>query len=281
MQFLQGNYKMNKLIIAAVLLVSFATTAGETHNYYPEKLSALMTNANGEALKSYLFEVLSSAHQRSKNGKDTLGCSAGGNAKCYNQLSLGYKGARKVLFGKLHLEKDGEGYFIKDVYCRKDFRRRHTRMGPGQIPNSNVVNCEHTWPQSKFSSRFSKGLQKSDLHHLFPTDSHANSMRGNHPFGNLDSANTVGQDCSASYSTRSKFEPPTEHKGNVARALFYFSTRYQIKIDRYQEQTLREWHIQDPVDAEEMERNQKIYEIQKNRNPYIDMPELVDMISNF
>ena len=41
------------------------------------------------------------------------------------------------------------------------------------------MNTEHTWPQSKGAT----GAAKSDLHHLFPTDSKANSIRGNHPFG--------------------------------------------------------------------------------------------------
>ncbi|EQC51356.1 endonuclease I family protein [Bacteriovorax sp. DB6_IX] len=269
---------MNKLLLTALLLVSFTTAAGELHHYYPSKVKTLMTNANGEALKSYLFAVLNSTHQMNKSGQDTLGCENSGG-KCYNQKSLGYKGARKVLFGNLHLEKDADGYYIKDVYCRKEFRRRHTRMGPGQIPNSNVVNCEHTWPQSKFSSRFNKGMQKSDLHHLFPTDSHANSIRGNHNFG--DGGSTVDSDCTASYSSGSKFEVPDEHKGNVARAMFYFSTRYQKQLDRNHEETLRRWHLQDPVDAAERERNDMIFNVQQNRNPFIDMPELVDMITDF
>lgn len=238
-----------------------------------------MTGANGDALKSYLFEVLNSTHQVNKKGNDTLGCDSAKSGKCYNQKSLGYKGARKVLFGKLHLEKDSDGYFIKDVYCRKEFRRRHTRMGPGQIPNSNILNCEHTWPQSKFNRKFSKGLQKADLHHLFPTDSQANSIRGNHNFG--DGGSTVDSDCTASYTSGSRFEVPSEHKGNVARAMFYFATRYQMKLDRNHEATLREWHILDPVDAKEMERNDMVFIVQENRNPFVDMPELVDMISDF
>ena len=59
------------------------------------------------------------------------------------------------------------------------------------------------------------------------------------------------------------------------------TVRDQIKIDSRQEKTLKRWHILDPVDAEEMERNEQIFNIQHNRNPFIDYPQLADKISNF
>ena len=36
-----------------------------------------------------------------------------------------------------------------------------------------------------------------------------------------------------------------------------------------------QWHLDDPVDATEKERNDRIEERQGNRNPYIDHPDLV------
>ena len=275
-------YKTLLSIFTLALLTTTTNTNAFYNSYYPVELKSVMERANSEEIKGYLFEILSSYHQESSGQHDELGCSRSKKGSCYRQISLGYKGARTVLFGKIHLEKDSEGYYIKDVYCNKEIRRKHTRMGPGQIPNSNVINCEHTWPQSKFSTQFDKGLQKSDLHHLYPTDSNANSVRGNYPFGNLNNGDYVRSDCTASRTEGpGRFEPPAEHKGNVARALFYFSVRYNMKIDSQQEQTLRDWHIQDPVDAQERERNEIVFQVQKNRNPFIDMPELVDMVSNF
>ena len=41
---------------------------------------------------------------------------------------------------------------------------------------------------------------------------------------------------------------------------------------------LLQWHKQDPVDEYEKQRNEKIYEIQGNRNPFIDHPEWVEKI---
>ncbi|CBW25588.1 putative endonuclease I [Halobacteriovorax marinus SJ] len=268
--------------ILALFLLTISLSSQAASNYYPSDLNAKLTKGTlkGEQLKEALFNVLSQVHTKRKGKADILGCT-GKEGTCYSQKVLGYRGARKVLFGKLHLEEGANGYYLKDVYCRKVITSSQTNIGPNRIPNSNIVNCEHTWPQSKFSRNFEKEMQKSDLHHLYPTDSKANSIRGNFEFGNVDSWGEI-RDCEASHSEApGHFEPPTEHKGNVARALFYFSVRYRMPISAEQEQTIKEWHIQDPVDAEERERNDGIYAVQGNRNPFIDYPELVDHISNF
>lgn len=277
-----------KLFLAISLFLVLVQEATAVSHYYPttykQKLES--SEVRGDELKALLFDVLIKKHVRTKKNDDTLVNNCGeATGKCYGQISLGYRGARKVLFGKLHLEEDADGYYIKDVYCRKKITTSQTSIGPNIIPNHSLINCEHTWPQSKFSGRFGKGIQKSDLHHLFPTDSQANSVRGNNEFADV-SGDPLQNECASSYSGvpkggRQNFEPPTEHKGNVARALFYFSVRYQISISPQQEAYLREWHIKDPVDAEEMQRNQTIFEIQKNRNPFIDFPKLVDRVSNF
>ncbi|WP_127718140.1 endonuclease I family protein [Halobacteriovorax sp. HLS] len=264
-----------------VLLVSINTFASS--NYYPQKYVTGLEEGTlrGAELKESLFKILTSSHQKSNNGRDKLGCSSSSNGRCYQYKVLGYKGARKVLFGKLHLEESSNGYYVKDVYCRKEITNRDTKIGPNLIPNSNIMNCEHTWPQSKFTNKFDNETQKSDLHHLYPTDSRANSIRGNYDFSNVGSGELNNCEASRSEGHGGKFEPPTEHKGNVARALFYFSVRYQIEINAQQEKVLRQWHNQDPVDAEEMERNEGIYTVQQNRNPFIDFPHLVDSIQNF
>jgi len=274
--------KLNFLTLALLVIFSSSATA---NRYYPQHYQNDFANGDTteQALKDTLFKILTSQHQTNGRNADSLGCSSNRNGHCYQQISLGYKGARKVLFGKLHLEEDSRGYFVKDVYCRKEFTKSQTNVGPNIIPNNNILNCEHTWPQSRFSRKFSKGSQKSDLHHLFPTDSKANGIRGNSPFTDVRGGQPV-KGCSASRTegkNGGRYEPPAEHKGNVARALFYFSVRYQIQIDSKQEATLKSWHIQDPVDAAEMERNNQIFHVQHNRNPFIDYPELVDRISNF
>jgi endonuclease I len=147
------------------------------------------------------------------------------------------------------------------------------------------LNIEHTWPQSKFTKKKSK-VQKSDLHHLFPTDTQTNNDRANHTFYNLENSSPMSE-CPTSkvgYNRplrQMSFEPPTEHKGNVARALFYFSIRYKGHINDVEESVLRLWNILDPVDAEELRRNDMIELKQGNRNLFIDDPGLADTILNF
>ena len=239
-----------------------------------------------ESLKEELFTILTSDHQKNNGAPDTLGCNS--NANCYRHTVLGYDGARKVLFGRIHIKKNDKGYYIEDVYCKKIFTSGNANVGPNAIPSNNKINCEHTWPQSKFSRSFDKETQKSDIHHLYPTDSHANSVRGNFNFAEISHENGSLENCSASRSGSSTtsggddyFEPPMEHKGNVARALFYFSVRYKMPINADEEEVLRRWHALDPVDADEIQRNEIVFETQRNRNPFIDMPELANYIKNF
>jgi len=200
--------------------------------------------------------------------------------------SLGYDGARKQLFGKLFLEKVANHWAVKDVYCERTFTDQELKIGPGLIPDGNVINTEHTWPQSRFTDRFPKDVQKSDLHHLFPTDNEMNSHRGNLRFGEVSDEienlkcpiAELGHD---ETSDEIVFEVPARHKGNAARAIFYFATRYQMQLSDAEEAHLRQWHQQDPADREETLRNEEIHKIQGNRNPYVDFPNLLQSVDQF
>lgn len=160
------------------------------------------------------------------------------------------------------------------------------KPGPNRILDNRVINAEHTWPQSRFAGGFSKEMQKADLHHLFPADSEMNSTRSSFPFGEVvkDSQELKCREArigSVSESQGIFFEPPDSHKGNVARALFYFSVRYKVTIDPIQEKYLRLWNYEDLPDEEEISRNEEIFRLQGNRNPFIDHPELADLILDF
>lgn len=191
-----------------------------------------------------------------------------------------YRTAREELY-KISKEKGRDGYYIQDVYCNKKIS-----FNTGKIPNPQVMNCEHTWPQSKFSKKFPNSMQKNDLHHLFPVDSKSNSVRSNHMFAEV-LGSIATEDCYASKkgyaigTHQTAFEPPEEHKGNVARAMFYFSKKYDMRIGPAQEEFLREWHKEDPVDFSEKLRNDQIEKFQGNRNQFIDDEGLVDLVEDF
>lgn len=136
-------------------------------------------------------------------------------------------------------------------------------------------NREHVWPQSLMGVSVSNSTisMGSDLHNLKPADPDENGFRGNKYFDEV--------------ATSSTYTPRDEVKGDIARVLFYMTTRYSnlelvntnpntyemAKLD-----VLLAWHKQDPVDDFERNRNEVIYTYQHNRNPFIDHPEYVAQI---
>lgn len=140
-------------------------------------------------------------------------------------------------------------------------------------------NKEHVMPRSIGNSGSS-----NDMHNIRPTVSSINSTRSNHPFGEVthSTSNIVGSSYYASGSTYSyyssgKFEPRDEVKGDVARVIFYDELRHGITISAVGTIDLfLKWNEQDPVDEYEMSMNEAIYDVQENRNPFIDNSQWVN-----
>ena len=145
---------------------------------------------------------------------------------------------------------------------------------------------------------------KSDVHHVIPTDGYVNNRRSSFPFGTVNSAtwtslngSQVGSSSVTGYSG-TVFEPIDEFKGDIARGLLYFATRYESTVDGYtsfdmfngtEDQVFQTWAIDmlldwhynvDPVDQSEIDRNNAAYDYQGNANPFVDHPEYADMIWN-
>jgi len=165
----------------------------------------------------------------------------------------------------------------------------------------NQINCEHTIPQSWFDEAV---RMRSDIHHLFPTYITWNSDRGSDPFAEIPDAQTqkwmrgtqsqttipTANIDEYSEDTNSQFEPREDHKGNLARAAFYFYTMHQKQtFDPGKDtitaladlNTLYQWHLADPVDARERERNRRVAKSQGNFNPFIAYPDLVGRAFGF
>lgn len=274
---------LKQLTILLLGLMVGSTGFSATPKYYPE-----FHSKTSEDLKKELYTILSQFHKPQGDKPDEIlaNCS---EPSCFKHTEVSYKKARAYLFGFLHLEGSSfSSYRLDTYYCEasltnNDFPKEEA-LGPMMIPKHTVVNAEHAWPQSKFTGKFSKATQKSDLHILFPVDSKVNSIRQNLPYGEV--VEPTKDVCPEALSGKDDagthvFEPSLEDKGDMARATFYFSIRYQAKIDTKQEAILRKWAKQDPVDAREVIRNEKIFSIQMDRNPFIDFPELEDLITDF
>jgi len=157
-------------------------------------------------------------------------------------------------------------------------------------------NREHSVPNSWFGG--SVAPMYTDLFHLYPTDGYVNSKRSNLPFGKVTSASwtstngsKVGTSNISGYSGQ-VFEPIDSFKGDFARTYFYMAVCYMDKnlgvetqsnfsggdLKPWAKQLLLQWAALDPVSQKEIDRNNAIYELQHNRNPFIDHPELAAKI---
>jgi endonuclease I len=134
---------------------------------------------------------------------------------------------------------------------------------------------------------------RGDIHFVTPTDGKVNGMRSNYPFGIITSptytssnGSKLGPNSTTGYSG-TVFEPIDEFKGDIARMVLYFITRYESKLSGFSTgnmlggsafpglqswelQVLLAWNNADPVSQREIDRNNAAYTYQGNRNPYID-----------
>lgn len=202
-------------------------------------------------------------------------------------VALSYNGARNQLFDKVE-DWDNDD----KVDCLYTGRWGNPVNSTATAKNVDM-NTEHTWPQSLGAT----GIAQADLHHLFASDMDVNGRRGNYPFGEvkstvwtaLNSDETAGSQLGTNDEGETVFEPHDHTKGDIARAIFYFYTRYSTRRPakwstvnfKLEETVLRKWHQMDPPDAEERAKNDLIYALQGNRNPYIDHPEYVAAIPAF
>jgi endonuclease I len=157
-------------------------------------------------------------------------------------------------------------------------------------------NREHTWAKSHGGFGDSPPMG-TDAHHMRPCDVSVNTRRGNLDFDNGGTHYIDGDGPTYCYVTNVSWEPRDEDKGDVARIMLYMAVRYEgtngeldLELVDYVNSspsgqplhgklsTLLSWHHQDPVDEWEIRRNNRVYEYQENRNPFIDRPDFVARI---
>ena len=235
----------------------------------------------GAALKTKLSAIITAGHK--DNGYDGL----------YN----GYPTTDSDHF----YENDGT---VLDMYSENPtgtdpYTYRHGIKKCGNYSvEGDCYNREHIVPQSFFNQQ---SPMRGDIHFVRPTDGKVNGMRSNYPFGAVNSPSftskngtKVGPSSSPGYGG-TVAEPIDEFKGDIARMVFYFVTRYESRLSSFstgnmlggspypglqawEKDVLLAWSIQDPVSPTEIERNNASYVFQKNRNPFIDHPEWVQLI---
>lgn len=164
-------------------------------------------------------------------------------------------------------------------------------------------NREHIWSKSRgdFSNASDLGAY-TDTHHLVAAERTMNSIKNNRMYEDChdgDDSNIEDRGYGNYTCNEWSFEPRDEVKGDVARMIFYMAVRYEgedgdlvdleVINDALEDRSsklpfygdlddLLRWHLEDPVSEWEIQRNQTIYQYQGNRNPFIDLPELVERI---
>ena len=197
--------------------------------------------------------------------------------------TLGYNIARDTLFRNI-LAVNNELSCLYTDYT--------IPLNPDADPSDNAfaqgINTEHIFPQSKGAEN---EPLRSNMYNLYPVRENVNSDRANDPYGevadnvtqwwyHLDikqkNKPTVDID---KYSEKGNgvFEPQENRKGDIARSIMYFYSVYKPEADAadpnyFQSMTsaICAWHIADPVDSDEWNRNQLIATYQNDKsNPFI------------
>lgn len=249
---------LSTLLMAAVQM--FAQGPNNSGTYYQQA-----DGSKGQALKTALYGIIK------EHGE------------------LGY-GELWEAFKSTDAHEDGKVWDMYSGITNYNF----VTSGSNYKKEGDCYNREHSMPKSWFND---ETPMYTDLVHLVPTDGYVNGKRGNNPFGETNSPtytseggfSKLGPSSIAGYSG-TVFEPNDEYKGDFARIYFYMVTCYEDKVSTWESDMLDHnsypaftdwalgmllhWAEEDPVSKKEIDRNNAVYSIQGNRNPYVDYPGL-------
>lgn len=273
--------------------------SAEVPSYYNSIQSAIVNGTSCSSLKTQLYNLINGHTEleyTSSTEYDVLDffCNYETQAS-----ELGYPDP--VLWDMYSDNPNGVDAYEYD--CEDDLRTS------GNSPNTENqgYNREHCFPVSWWGGSQTQA-QFTDLHHLFPSDAYVNARKSNYPLGEVGSPTWMSSNGSkvgwntifSSGCPNTVWEPIDEYKGDFARAYLYMAVRYQNVIDGWENQNsvgnsalsgssywvyepcmldlLLNWHADDPVSAKEVARNEDVFRVQGNRNPFIDHPEYADYI---
>jgi endonuclease I len=252
------------------------------------------------SIVKFLFAVIPAGYYNNATGSGyTL------KTQLYNIIKTGHtaQGYGDLYDAYVEGDTDPEDGYVWDMYSENPggtdpYNYEHYTNNCGSYSSEgDCLNREHLFPQGIFGSA---SPMKSDYHHVVPSDGKVNGQRSSYPFGEVGSASWTSLNgskrgtCNYPGYTGTVFEPIDEFKGDIARCMLYFATRYETQVASWSHTMLNgtsdqvyadwfismlvEWHIQDPVDTKDNMRNEAGYDFQGNRNPFIDHPEYVNQI---
>ena len=256
-------------------------TFGIVQSNIPTSYYQQANGLSGEGLKEALYQIISNhiVYPYTSSSTDTWDIlqQSDQDPLNHNNMILVYTG-----------RSQDKGY--------RDGSGNYSQYENGNGTQSNSWNREHVWPKSHgFPDEDDNAY--TDVHNLKPCDRSVNSSRGTKDFDFGGSQHNEAIDC---LTDNDSWEPADYIKGDIARILFYMVIRYDPGYDHNNNSfdlelvnyttpnnndpilgklsSLIQWHIDDPVDDFERNRNEIIFGFQQNRNPFIDHPNLVNYI---
>lgn len=259
--------------LLSILLTFFLLSHSQVQEYYQT-----IEGKIGAEIKTELHRIIA---------KDTA-----------NNLSYGSGSERRTWYGFYMADRDEKTNYVLDMYSdiKREFPNDYVdRNYPGF---GQELHIEHSFPKSWWHGHTWAAYK--DLYHLYPADGPTNNSKSNNPLGIV--IGTPVRDNGVSKTGKSNingyngnvFEPADEYKGDFARSYFYVVTAYENYANYWDSpmltnttypvwqdwavELLLDWHQNDPVSDKELKRIESVYKIQKNRNPFIDYPELTEYI---
>ncbi|PKP11821.1 MAG: hypothetical protein CVU09_03010 [Bacteroidetes bacterium HGW-Bacteroidetes-4] len=158
----------------------------------------------------------------------------------------------------------------------------------------NETNREHIWAKSHGNFVDIRPMD-GDAHNLHAADASVNVLRSNSDFDEVTGGTYIEE--ADAYYLGEAFEPADRDKGAVARTIFYMAVRYEgtdgeldLKMvdaintastdvaEHGKLSTLLQWNRDFPPTEFERRRNERVFQSQLNRNPFIDNPQFADLI---
>ena len=245
-------------LLAFVCFISISLLAQIPSGYY-----SAANGKSGSALKTALYNII--------NTHTTLS---------YNYLWTAFKTTDKRSDDK-----------VWDMYSSATNYTFGTDQAGSYSVEGDKYNREHSFPKSWFNE---DAPMVTDLMHVVPTDGFVNGKRSNFPFGETDNPtyssqggfSKLGPANSDLGYTGTVFEPDDQYKGDFARIYFYMVTCYENVVSNWSggmtsgnkypalatwaKDMLLRWAEEDPVSQKEIDRNNAVYNLQGNRNPFVD-----------
>ena len=270
------NFKFKLIGSVLVLIIGLITYWVDTVPTENEQVSSTPQELNKSALKTAIHDQI----------------------RVHTYLDFDDKATARSWWGNYFKRTDWHpnGYYW-DMYSNN----QHSEYLGGKVQNR-----EHCMPRSWWGKKdkYASYDANGDLHNLYPADYAANAAKSNLPLGEVGIARfdngvvKVGQNTYPKGYKGQVFEPSDEYKGDFARIYFYMITCYEDYSYDWRDYAtksmlqkgtypafqawaidmLLKWHRNDPVSKKEMNRNEEVYKIQGNKNPFIEHPELVEYI---